>query len=157
MKAFKTLLTILILIMLSSCSAPNSKEAYLDDFESFIESVESDYTNYSRLDWSEADEKFDLFSNEWYYKFENDLSIADEISIKGLEARYYIYKAADGTFDFYGTYLKNDFEELREDLEYYIENDMDEDLDVIIESARQAGDSAVIILNRIIKDIEEKR
>ena len=59
-------------------------------------------------------------------------------------------------FDYFDNYLKDDYKKLREDVKYYIENDMEEDLEVIMESARAAGDTAIIILNKIIQDIKEK-
>ena len=156
MKPIRTLFALITMIIVASCSSPLNKEAYLEKFDSFIDRIEDDYRDFSAEDWKNADDEFNKFTGEWYDKFEDGFTVAEEFTITGYQARYYIYKAADGSFDYFDNYLKEDYEKLREDIEFYIENDMEEDLEVIMESARQAGDSAVIILNKIIQDIKEK-
>lgn len=157
MKTVKIITPILLLFFLFSCAAPDTKEAYLEKFEQFVDNVETDYKTYDEADWKKADEKFEKFTGDWYSKFENDFTLSDEIVIKGLEARFYIFKAADETTDYFEEHLKDDYEELRDKVEYYIENDMKEDLEQLMKIAKEAGDSAVVILQGIIDDFKENR
>jgi hypothetical protein len=144
-------------ILLFSCTAPSSKEAYIEKFGSFIDRVQSEYKMYSEADWDRADKKFEKFTGDWYEKFKDDLSISDELVIKGYQTRYYIFKAADGTVDYFNDELRGDYEALREKVEYYIENDMQEDLEALKEKAMIAGDSAMEILGRIVEEIKQKK
>jgi hypothetical protein len=157
MKTARIIAPFLLLSFLFSCSAPDTKEAYIENFEQFVDNVEVNYKTYDEGDWKEANEKFEKFTGEWYSKFENDFTLSDEIVIKGLEARFYIFKAADETTDYFEEHLKDDYEELRDKVEYYIENDMKEDLEQLLKNAKEAGDSAVVILEGIIEDFEKKK
>ena len=157
MKTARILAPFCLVFFIFSCSAPDTKEAYMEKFEQFVDNVEANYKTYDEGDWKEANEKFEKFTGEWYDKFESNFSLSDEFVIKGLEARFYIFKAADETTDYFEEHLKDDYEELRDKVEYYIENDMKEDLEQLMKIAKEAGDSAVVILQGIIDDFKENR
>jgi len=156
MKRISIISLIILLVFAISCSAPQSKDSYLEKFGNFIQEVQNEHLTYNDEDWNQSDLKFERFTGEWYDKFSDELVLSDEVTIKGYQAQYYLYKASDGTNDFFDEYLKDDFERLREDVKYYIENDMENDLQKLIEKAEEAGDTAVYILNEIIEDLKEK-
>ena len=58
MKPVKIITPILLLFFLFSCAAPDTKEAYMEKFEQFVDNVEANYKTYDEGDWKEADAKF---------------------------------------------------------------------------------------------------
>jgi len=142
--------------MLFACSSPQTKEAYLESFEEFMKETGENYSDFDENDWKQNDEIYKHFTNEWYDKFSDELSISEELTIKGYQLEYNFYKAQLKSMDFFDEYLRDDYEELKEQIEYYIENDMDDDLKELKRRAKEAGDTAISIFNRIIEDIEEE-
>lgn len=73
-------------------SSPFSKESYLEDYKEFIEEVSNENDTYSDEDWEEADEQFEKFNEEWYAKFEEELSFTEKITVTKYNAEYKIYR-----------------------------------------------------------------
>lgn len=155
--AIKLIVLIVFPAILFSCSAPFTKEAYLEKYENFIDRVSSEHSSFAESDWEEADEMFDKFNNEWYNKFEDELTWKEEILIKKLAAHYYYCKGTHSAKSYWDKNLKEDYIELQKKLEHYIENDMDEDVEALMEQAKMMGDSAMIFVEDVIEEIEEKR
>ena len=156
---FTTKLIAIIILMASlfSCSTPLTKESYVEKFESFIEKISNEHSSFTKRDWQKADEKFDKFDNEWYKKFEEELTWKEYLTVKKLKTQYYYYSGKESAKTYWNKYLKDDYTELRKELEYYIENDMDEDVDAVMDQAKILGDSAMIIVEDIIEEIEVRR
>lgn len=157
MKNVKSFLPFLLLCLIISCTAPRSKESYLEKFGSFIKAVQSEHITYGEEGWKQSDLEFEKFTGEWYDKFSDEFSITDELTIKGYQAQYYLIKASDGTLDFFNEYLRDDYEKLREKVEFYMENNMEGDLEALMDNAEKAGDTAVAVINRIIRDVNENQ
>ncbi len=141
--------------MFVSCSEPTSKESYMEKFESFVERVEQNHKKYTRKDWEWADERFEKYNTEWYRKFRDDLTLEDQIKIKGLVIKYHSLKDKQSIGDILHDLFKDDVNQLGKKIEEYIDNDMDEDLDKIIEGAESIGDSAVKVLEDVVRKLDE--
>ena len=156
MKTLKTIILATILLI-TSC-APQTKEAYLRDYKGFILKVEKEHETYSDRDWNTSDRELKEFTGKLYSKFEKNLTWQEEILVKKYEFQYSFYKAKTDT----KTFLKNtddneEYQKLKEQLQYYIDNDMQKDIDELVKQAKEIGDSTAVIVNEIIEEIEKKQ
>jgi len=150
----KYILVLSLVAYLVSCAEPGSKEEYLEKFVKFVNRVEENHKDYNKKDWEWADSKFSKFKKEWYQNFKEEYTIEEQIKIKGLIIEYNSYKNNED----FGTILKelfqDDVDDIKGKVEEYIDKDMDEDLEKLIEGASEIGDSAVKVLEEIIIEIE---
>jgi hypothetical protein len=147
---------LILLILLSFSCTPSSKDAYLSRFERFVNNVKEHHNKYNKGDWEYADERFKRFSKEWYNLYKNELSSGDEIKVAALIARYQSYKGVGKLKNFYNDVLKQDTNKIREKIKYYIDNDMDEDVEKLKEGAKEIGDSTLKVVNDIIREFDNK-
>lgn len=149
---FSILPLILILFFLtSSCLAPATKESYLIKFEKFVERIEQNHENYNKKDWNWADSQFEKYRDHWYKKFKGEYTLKDQLKIKGLILKYKSLKEDQDFGEVLRELFNDDVEDIQGKIEEYIDNDMDEDLDKLIEGAEEIGDSAVKVLEEIIE------
>ena len=80
------------IIYVVKSSSPNSKESYLEEYKEFIEKVSDENDSYSEDDWAETDETFEKYNEEWYNKFEPELSFSEKLTITKYNAEYKIYR-----------------------------------------------------------------
>lgn len=154
-KVSKYILVISLMLFVVSCLTPTSKESYLEKFERFIDRVEENHKKYNDKDWDWADSQFEKYNGDWYLKFREDYNLSDQIKIKSLIIRYHSYKSKDDFNEVLKQLFKEDVDDVRRKVEEYIDNDMDEDLDIIMEGAAAIGDSAVKVLEDIIEELED--
>lgn len=145
-----------ILVLLQSCFAPANKEVYLEKFENFIETVEKEHKHYSPEDWEQADKRFEKFSGEWYRKFKGEYTLEDQIRIKGMTFAYKMLRGNENTGNILNDLLKEDLEDYKKRLDDYLENDAEKDLEKLKKEAEKLGDSAIQMLDEVLKDLEEK-
>jgi len=156
MKAVKrNLLVLLLIVLMVSCWAPSSKEAYLEQFERFVERVDQNHKKYTKKDWEWADERFEKYDSEWYRKFQDNFSMEDQIKIKSLIIKYHTLKNKQSVGDILRDLFKDDVNHFGKKLEDYIDNDMDDDIDRIIEGAEAIGDSAVKVLEDVVRNLDQ--
>lgn len=146
-------LILLFVVLLGSC-APQSKESYLERYKEFIADVSQNYETYSETDWEESLEQYESFSGEWYRMFKDDLTWKEQVLVGKYEIQYNLLKVKEGSFGFITTFLKDDYEKLKSQVEYYYENDMAEDIEFLVDQAREIGDSAVSMMTDIIEELE---
>lgn len=134
--------------------APQSKESYLEKFESFVGRVEKNHKQYNQKDWEWTDSQFEKYNNDWYLEFVDEFTLQDQIKIKSLIIRYYSYKSKEDLGEMLRKLFEEDVDGIRKKVEDYIENDMDGHLDKLIEGAEEIGDSAVKVLEDIIQELD---
>lgn len=144
-----------LVVFMTSCLSPNSKESYIEKFEHFVNRVEQNHKKYNNKDWQWADSQFQKYNGEWYLKFSDEFTVPDQIKIKSLIIRYHSYKNKEDISEILKQLFKDDVDDVREKVEKYIENDMDEHIDLLLEGATAIGDSAVKVLEDIIRELEE--
>jgi hypothetical protein len=89
-----------LMIFLTSSCFRNEKDAYLENFTSFVESTASDYKNYSEEDWKLSDEKFSTFTEIEQPKWESELTEVEKIKINQLKGRYLAIRLKSGIAEF---------------------------------------------------------
>lgn len=148
----KTGFFLLILLFITSCG-PQSKETYLKKYQNFITEINEESDDYSEQDWEKADEKYTKFNNDWHKKFEDELTWEEDIILAKYKFQYNLKKTKVNSNEFFHNYIKNDYEQLKEQLKYYSENEMDEDIEFLLEQAKEIGDSATKTIEGIFKEL----
>ncbi len=74
-----------------SCSF-YSKDAYLEDFASFVTEVEQNYQSYSEEDWLNADQKYEEYVGETYNNFRAELTNDDKKQVGKLKTKFQTVK-----------------------------------------------------------------
>lgn len=89
-------ISVILIPVLNSCSfEPASKEAYLDQFNRFVDNVGESYKDYTDEMWEKKDRQFSKFTDEWYLKFKKELDVKEEITVKKLAIKYALYRSGD--------------------------------------------------------------
>ena len=142
----------ILTLTIITCSTPMSKDSYLEKFKEFISEVKKENSNYNEKDWKEKDKKYTKFIDEWYNKFKDELTWKEQIVIKKYCFQYQLIK----TKGIAGNYLKSDYKKLKKQVQYYVENDMQDDIDLIMKQAEEAGESATKALKDILEEVENE-
>ena len=150
-------LVILSFIFIAACSAPMSKESYLKKYEAFIKEVSNKNKDYDEKAWKNADEKYEKFQGEWYDKFKDEFTWQEQLEITKFSVEYNLYKAKDSSISLFNTYLKGDYEKLKEKIKYYKDNNMEEDIDKLLKEAKELGDTSLVVVQDILKELENSQ
>ena len=151
---YKFIPPLIMLIFLVSCLPPKNKEAYILGFEKFVDRVEENHKNYNKKDWEWADSQFNKYSAEWYTKFKGEYTIDDQIKIKTFILKYNSFRNNEDIGKILKDLFKEDVEKMKGKVEEYIDKDMEEDLEKLIDGATEIGDSAIKVLEEIIEKID---
>ncbi|MDR0939296.1 MAG: hypothetical protein LBN29_08095 [Mediterranea sp.] len=150
----RTLIVGIAALCVSACG-PSSKEAYLEQFDAFITEVANNYRSYGEGDWLEKDKEYARFTGEWYDKFKDEFGVKDEVLIKSNQGQWHYYRNIDAIGSSIEEMLNSlDVKGLKAKVEYYIENDMQEDLEKLRLDAKKAGKKAQEALDGILEDLK---
>ncbi len=152
---WRSLLVIILVVVAIWRLLPSNKEQYIRKYERFVDQVEKDHESYSEKDWRWSDRRFKKFNSDWYKLYEDNLTAGEKLKVKALAVRYHSFKG-EKELTKYRELLKKDVEEIRKKVEDYVENDATEDLEKLKEGAKEIGDSAVKVLENIMKSINKK-
>ena len=157
MKKLKNILfAIVAIIFMASCS-PMSKESYLEKYDDFVAEVSKNHQSYSEKDWKQATEKYEKFSGEWHEKFKDEFTIKDKIDIKANQAKWYYYNNLnDVTSTVKQLFESLDIKGMKKQAQYYIDNDMQSDLQKYYEEAVKAGKDAEKAITEILDELNVK-
>ncbi len=152
---FSYLMILCSVFMIASCGV-QSKESYLEDYGSFIAKVSKEYKNYDATDWKNTNKKYKLLSETYYDKFEDQLTFKEDLIITKYEFQYAYYSLfAQSSKDIKEPFEKEDFKELREKVKYFIDNDLKEGLDNILEQTNETGGTLKEEIEALIKELEQ--
>ena len=145
----------IIVCLLESCSTPMSKEAYLEKYDAFIEDVSKNHNTYNEKDWEKATAKYDKFTGEWNNKFKEDFTIKEKTRLTGYQVKFNYYRTLEKATD----KVKQLFESLnvnkiKEQIQFYIDNNMQDDLRQLIDGAEKVGEEAEKAVKKILKDLD---
>jgi hypothetical protein len=146
---------LMILLILTSC-APQSKESYLKNYKEFVSEVNQESQKYTEQDWEKADEEYKKYTEQWYEKFADELTCKEEMLLTKYKFQYNLAKVKDDSKDFFDTYLKDDYEQLKEQIKYYSENEMNDDIEYILQQAKEFGESANEAVEQIFDELNIK-
>lgn len=85
-------LIIVALFYVFNSFSPFTKESYLEKYEAFMDKVAEERDTYSDDDWKDADEKYEQFNEEWYDKFESELSWKEKLTLTKYSTQYNFYR-----------------------------------------------------------------
>jgi hypothetical protein len=150
--------TVLMLsIFVSSCLIPAKKERYLANFERFIKNIEKNSGNFKPKDWRWADKRYNLYGTEWYQKFSEELTLKEQLKVAEFKIRYQAVKEGSDIKRLFDEKLVKDLERMGEDVGKYIDENLDRDLEKLSKGAREIGDSAIKVVEDLLKEIKKKR
>lgn len=156
MKQFaKYILVSSFLVVMVSCLAPMSKKSYVEKFETFVNSVDKNHENYKDKDWKKVDAEFRKYNSDWYLKFKGEYTLQDQIKIKSLILQYHSYKQGQNLNEILNQLFRNDVDHVRKKVDEYMDNDMDNDFETLKDGAAEIGDSAVRILESVVRELDE--
>lgn len=144
MNTFKRFGMIIATIILIGC-APMSKDAYMRQFSDFTMDVSQNCKSYNDKDWEKMTEKYNSFSGEWYEKFKNKLSTKEKVLVKSYQARWYYSRTMS---------VLNDVVEIEKLIRFYMENNMESDLQKLCEEAHNIGGETEKTVNEIMKKLD---
>jgi len=146
-----------LLLLLSACAEPASKEQYLKRFERFVADVEEHAEKFNKNDWRWADERFDRYCFRYYDRFSDGLTLQEQLQVTGLKLRYQAMKDQRGFPAFFDKYLKRDLKKMEGEAREYVKKDLDKDIDKVVKGAREIGDSAVKVLEDVLNELKKKK
>ena len=154
---FRIIAATLVMLIVSSCLIPASKDRYLTNFERFVNNVEKNSNDFKRRDWRWADKRYRLYSDNWYDKFREELSLKEQLQIAGMKIRYQALKEGSKMQRIVDEKLAEDLEKLGEDMGKYFDENLKRDMDRLTKGAQEIGDSAVKVVEDILKEIGKKK
>ena len=134
---------ILTTIILMGCT-PMSKDAYMRRFSDFTQEVNRDCKSYDAEDWERMSKKYENFSGKWYEKYKDQLSMKEVLLVRSYQARWYYSR---------GTTILNDVVEVEQLIRFYVENDMQSDLQRLCEEDHRIGGETERTVNEILKNL----
>lgn len=149
MKRMLTPLCLVLLCMIIGCE-PATKADYLKEFESFVESVDENKTS----DWANSDKEFKKFNDDLFKKFEDDLSMIDLVKVNAYRVRYNVKRHKSGLVD--AIIGNEDIQKAREEIKYYLENDMKKDVDLLVQEASKVSDEFEKAIREAMDEIERE-
>ena len=145
----------MIVLIATSCTAPWSKESYLKQFDAFVSEVSENYKNYDEKDWKKKTEKYEKFSGVWYDKFKNDFTLKEQISIEAKKTKWHYYRYLGGTTSNVKQLLESlNIKGIKDQVQHYIDNNMQDDLQKFYDDAKKAGKDAQDAFTEILKDLQ---
>ena len=73
---------------------PESKDGYVKGFVAFVEEVEANGSNYTLKEWEKADDRFENYTEDYYERFADKLTPADQKTLGRCAAKYAKARAA---------------------------------------------------------------
>jgi hypothetical protein len=153
---------------------PFTKENYISNYKQFISNVKENKDSFTDSEWQEHDKLFWKYSSEYYKNFETKITAEEKILLIKYRLEYDIYRygneAASVLLCFFNSYFietntntgtdaSNTFikqkNELKRQIENYIEYEIDDDTDFIIEQGKKVRDAFNRVLDEFITLTEE--
>lgn len=127
----------------------------MDDYEDFIEEIQKDHKGYTADDWKEKDEQFEQYAEDWAKKFEEELTLTDQLTVAKHAITYAVLSAKEQSGGILREFLEDeDVQELKKELKYYVENDMEEDIEKIVEEAGKLGEETSKAVEEILDELD---
>ena len=117
MKTFTKILFFTILISLLTSCKPHSKEAYLKQYNEFIDNVSKNGSKFSENDWEKKDAEFKNYNEVWYAHFQDQLTWQEKAITAKNSVQFTFYRNQSGMESFFKTYLQGDYDSLKKRIE----------------------------------------
>lgn len=147
---------IVLLFSVTSCFEPRSKESFLANFDRFVRDVERNKNEFKTKDWRWANKRFHKYSVEWQEKFSDELNLEEKVKITSLKARYMIARSTSEIGREVEAFIEEDLDRLGKDVKEYLDKNLEKDIREINEGAREIGDSAIKVMEGILRDLKKE-
>jgi hypothetical protein len=152
-KGIKSIYFLIIVFTFLSCG-PQSKESYLKRYDSFIEEVGKNRSQYTAKDWEKKNEEFNQLSDEWYKKFKDDFTWREELKLTAHKVKYNYYIISKESSSFFKELFGNpDVEKIKSQIKFYVDNQMKEDIDLLVKEAKKVGKDVEEIVTQTLKNL----
>ena len=131
----KILIVMMSALMFASCATDQcgpTKEKFLENYERFVDKVESKDLAPDTEAWENLDQKFDKYLTECYTEFENDLTNSERIDFATNTVRYYYTKYGKGLSEQLGSDPEEFARKMAENLEDFLHGHED-DIEALVE------------------------
>ena len=119
-------MSLFLLLLLTSCIPPLSKESYLSQYEGFILKTREN-RNTQGFSWEKNYKEFEKFSQGYYKRFEDQLNRPEKVLCKRLQLEYLLMRTHDELRSTIKNVFYNDIKKMQDRIENYIENDLTHD------------------------------
>ncbi len=140
-----------------SCSVPPSKDAYLESFDKFVSNVKKNSEKFNEKDWLWANKRFSSFCVGWYRKFEEELTLKEKLKVGFLKNQYLTCKEKSRKGRDITGNLDGEITRLGDDLKKYLRENLDSDLKELSKGAREIGDSALKVLDDLLREVKKEK
>lgn len=140
------------LALLISCSS-QTKESYLENYKDFITEISSDTNEYTESDWVELDEEYENYSGALYEEFEEDLTLQEKLLLTKYTLQYKLARYKEVSSALMNLFNEKDYNKLRDQIKYYSDNDMDDDIKTLKSQADKIGIEASKAFDDILKEL----
>lgn len=151
-KTLKWIGVLVFALCLSACSKM-TKEEYLAEYQSFVSNVIQKSEQLDEKDWTKYDDKYTKYNVELRQKFEKEFTWKDQIVLAKLELQYNLFRSKKAFKEQVGMIFK-DVNEVKQQVKQYMENDMQEDLDFLIQQSKDIGGEIEKAVNETIEEME---
>jgi hypothetical protein len=142
------------MIVMLACS-PISKESYIKQYDAFISEVSENYKSYDDKAWEKQTAKYEKFSGEWYNKFKTELALKEELAIKANQAKWYYYRNMNAATSVVKQLFESlDVKGMKKQVQYYIDNNMQSDLQKFYKDAQKAGKAVEETVTDILEELD---
>ena len=131
-------------IFLMGC-APMSKDSYVKKFDDFTQEVSRNCKSYDVKDWEKMSKKYNNFSGKWFEKYKDEMSMKEVLLVRSYQAKWWYYR---------GSSILNDVVEVEKLIRFYVENNMESDLQSLYEEAHSIGGETEKTVNEILKKLD---
>jgi hypothetical protein len=169
MKKKGLFLTFWVVFIITSCSNM-TKGQYLSEYKSFIQQVKNSRRDYTAKNWEEMDRIHYKYCDELFKKYEMNFTAEEKILLAKYRLQYDVYRYKDEVketlleiFDLYYT-IQNEMNEqnmsllsnrknaVKEIIDNYVENGLDEDTTFLIEQSKRVKSAFSRFLTEIGMD-----
>ncbi len=154
---YKVFVWAALVLFVSSCLIPASKERYLANFERFVKNVEKNASEFKKKDWIWAERRYRQYSEKWYAKFKEDLTLKEQIQVATLRLRFQAVKEGSNVLRHLDEKMLEDLEKLNKDMGKYFDENFERDLEKITKGAREIGDSARKVVDDLMKELRKRK
>lgn len=147
-------ITILFFFALVISCSPQSKESYLENYKEFMSNISDENNEYTEEDWIEMDGEYEKYSVELYEQYQDDLTLQEQILLTKYTIQYKLARFKEDSSVLMDLFNEKDYHKLKEQIKYYSDNDMDEDIKTLVKEADEIGMEASKALDDILKELK---
>ena len=145
----------IVTLFFSSCSKM-TKDKYMSEYGQFIQQINEKHTTFTAKDWQKADKNYKKYDEKLYNVFQNQLLFEDKLKITRYRIQYGFYKNKDVArenllqlLDAYYSVTADLKDELKKDIELFIENEINDGIFFLRDQAQQIQSTLLSVCDEL--------